>query len=114
MGLLKTAGTTVERISNDGRTVQDFIDSEPFKSMLAEQHIGYAAPAIPVVITHGRGDDVIPYSTAEQLVNEWTERGADVTFIPNNAHTHPTGTIPHIIESVKAIDAALQHEEGSQ
>ena len=114
MGLLKTADTTVERISNDGRNVQDFIDSEPFKSILAEQHIGYDAPAIPVVITHGRGDDVIPFSTAEKLVDEWTERGTDVTFIPNNAHTHPTGTIPHIIESVKAIDATLQHEKGSQ
>lgn len=114
MGLLKTAGTTVERISNDGRNVHDFIDSEPFKSILAKQHIGYDAPAIPVIITHSRGDDVIPFSTAEKLVNEWTERGADVTFIPNNALTHLTGTNPHIIESVKAIDTALRHGRGSQ
>lgn len=56
--------------------------------ILADQHIGYDAPSIPVVITHGRGDDV--------------------TFIPNDAGSHVAGTIPHIKESLKAIESALQ------
>ncbi len=76
--------------------------------ILADQHIGYDAPSIPVVITHGRGDDVIPFSTAEQLTKEWSERGGEVTFIPNDAGSHVAGTIPHIKESLKAIESALQ------
>lgn len=108
LGLTNFAGTTIKDISDEGISVDEFISAAPYDSILADQHIGYDAPSIPVVVTHGRGDDVIPFSTAEQLVSEWSERGADVTFIPNEAKSHVGGTIPHIKESVKAIEAVLQ------
>lgn len=107
LGLTSFAGTTIEQISNEGKDVDQFIASAPYDRILADQHIGYDAPSIPVVVTHGRGDDVIPFSTAEQLVNQWTSRGANVTFIPNDARSHVAGTVPHITESVKAIEAVL-------
>ncbi|STC77046.1 lipase family protein [Corynebacterium minutissimum] len=107
LGLTSFAGTTIEQISNEEKDVDQFIASAPYDRILADQHIGYDAPSIPVVVTHGRGDDVIPFSTAEQLVNQWTSRGANVTFIPNDARSHVAGTVPHITESVKAIEAVL-------
>lgn len=69
LGLTSFAGTTIEQISNEEKDVDQFIASAPYDRILADQHIGYDAPSIPVVVTHGRGDDVIPFSTAEQLVN---------------------------------------------
>lgn len=107
LGLAGFSGTTIEQISNEGKSVDQFVATAPFDRILADQHIGYDAPSIPVVVTHGRGDDVIPFSTAEQLVEQWTSRGANVTFIPNDARSHVAGTVPHIKESVKAIEAAL-------
>lgn len=108
LGLTGFAGKKIEDVSIDGKNVDEFIAEAPYDKILADQHIGYDAPSIPVVITHGRGDDVIPFSTAEQLAKEWSERGGNVTFIPNDAGSHVAGTIPHIKESLKAIESALQ------
>ncbi|MDO5031293.1 alpha/beta fold hydrolase [Corynebacterium sp.] len=107
LGLGGFAGNTIEKLSADGRDVAKLVAEAPYNQVLADQHIGYDAPSIPVVLTHGRGDDVIPFATAEQLAKEWSERGADVTFIPNDAGSHVAGTIPHIKEAVAAIEKAL-------
>lgn len=107
LGLMGYAGKKIADVSVDGMTVDEFVKMSPYDVILADQHIGYDAPSIPVVITHGHGDDVVPFSTGEQLAAEWSSRGADVTFLPNDADSHVAGTIPHIKVALDAIAAAL-------
>ncbi|TBW23911.1 hypothetical protein EZJ44_00585 [Arcanobacterium bovis] len=89
-------GVKLDQLTTDGSTVQDLVAAEPYKSMLKEQHIGYDAPSMPVVVTHSRGDDIIPYYVGEKLVSQWRARGADVTFVPMSAGMHVTGTVAHL------------------
>ncbi|MEX3506287.1 MULTISPECIES: alpha/beta fold hydrolase [unclassified Corynebacterium] len=107
LGLGLYSGQTISGLTADGADVHELIDTAPYNQILAEQHIGHRAPTVPVIITHSRGDDVIPFDTAEQLAAEWADRGAQVTFLPNDAGSHVAGTIPHIDATLDAIKAVL-------
>ncbi|WP_235001737.1 lipase family protein [Arcanobacterium ihumii] len=109
LGLGLYSGTKLAKITADGSDVWQFIEREPYKSMLADQHIGYDAPSMPVVVTHSTGDDVIPYRVGEQLVSEWKARGADITFIPNNSGPHVAGAIPHAQVTVTELNKIFKH-----
>jgi pimeloyl-ACP methyl ester carboxylesterase len=69
-----------------GNKIKDFTTSNPlttsprWKARIDEQKPGRAAPAAPVMLAHGKQDELIPLSQAERLRRDWCAAGARVTW----------------------------------
>lgn len=86
--------TRSETLTEDGRPLTDYLDEEPFASIVAEQEIGSRAPQVPTLVTHSLLDDVIPYDVGKEMAADWCEAGADhVTFASNLGPTHVGGAV---------------------
>nr|WP_275587053.1 lipase family protein [Arcanobacterium pluranimalium] len=107
--LIPFIGKKLEKLTIDGTTVQQFINKEPYKSMLSDQHIGYRAPSMPVTLTHSKGDDVIPFHVGEKLAKEWSASGGDITFVPHTSGTHAFGSITHARIAVQQFEKVFGH-----
>lgn len=84
---VKSADLTV-----DGKPLTGLLGTEPFSTMVGEQRIGDGrSPEVPVLITHSRLDDVIPFHVGKELAGRWCEQGARVQFLGNVAPTHIGG-----------------------
>lgn len=94
------SGTRLSQLTSDGTDVNQLIAQEPYRTMLAEQRIGNLKPTMPVLLTHGRGDDVIDYQVGSTLASDWCARGARVTFTPNDAKSHTAGASEHLKQSL--------------
>ena len=93
-------GTRLSQLTSDGTNVDQLMAQEPYRTMLAEQRIGNLKPTMPVLLTHGRGDDVIDYQVGSTLASDWCARGARVTFTPNDAKSHTAGASEHLKQSL--------------
>lgn len=81
-------------LTADGSSFTDLIQEEPFTSILATQVIGEGrSPQVPVQINHSALDDVIPYSTGQNLAQRWCAAGSHVTFSSNLGPTHIGGYV---------------------
>lgn len=94
------SGTRLSQLTSDGTDVNQLMAQEPYRTMLAEQRIGNLKPTMPVLLTHGRGDDVIDYQVGSTLASDWCARGARVTFTPNDAKSHTAGASEHLKQSL--------------
>jgi acetyl esterase/lipase len=56
------------------------LTTEAWQARIAEQQLGGTAPVAPVFLGHGRQDELIPCSQAEQLKQDWCSAGASVTW----------------------------------
>lgn len=48
---------------------------------LDEQSLGTKAPSVPVFVTHNVRDDVLPVTSARELVQTWQKAGTDITYV---------------------------------
>lgn len=86
--------TKSETLTEDGRPLTDYLDEEPFASVVAEQEIGSRAPQVPTLVTHSLLDDVIPYDVGKEMAADWCAAGAeDVRFASNLGPTHVGGAV---------------------
>ncbi|EEB63666.1 lipase family protein [Corynebacterium amycolatum] len=46
-----------------------------------EQTLGTKTPSMPVFVTHNALDDVLPVTSARELVQKWQKAGADITYV---------------------------------
>lgn len=94
-------------LTEDGRPVTDYLDAEPFKSVLAEQVIGADGrrPNVPTLVTHSMLDDVIPYAVGKDMAKRWCRSGAKVWFSANIAPTHVGGALAGYPESFAFLEA---------
>jgi phospholipase/carboxylesterase len=73
------------------------IDSADWRSGMAKRR------GLPVFMSHGRQDDVLPYDLAELLHEDLVRAGLEVTFVPfDGGHEIPAGV-------VEALNAFLAH-----
>ncbi|ORW58189.1 triacylglycerol lipase [Mycolicibacterium peregrinum] len=63
--------------------VDEMINADPLKSIVAAQRIGNVKPTGPVYLEHNRWDPFGPYASVEQTANDWCGMGADVTLWTN-------------------------------
>jgi len=80
--------TRSETLTESGRPLADFLDTEPYRSVVAEQRIGQRAPQVPVLVVHSALDDVVPYHQGRQMARSWCEHGTRVRFDTLLAPTH--------------------------
>ncbi|MDT0381761.1 lipase family protein [Streptomyces sp. DSM 42041] len=94
--VLRMAFTRSSTLTEDGRPLTDYLDEEPFASVVAEQEIGDGtrAPQVPTLVTHSLLDDVIPYRVGREMAADWCAAGAeDVRFVSNLGPTHLGGAV---------------------
>ncbi|WP_256962370.1 lipase family protein [Streptomyces sp. NRRL B-24572] len=72
----------------DGRPLTDRLSYAPWKAIVADQRLGTRKPAVPVLLSHSRFDDVIPYRVGEQLAADWCALGTTVKFTSNIVPGH--------------------------
>ena len=97
--VLGYGGRQTSTLTADGRPVRDYLPTEPFRSIVAQNKVGTIRPTVPVLVEHSSLDDVLPQAAqGRQLARDWCARGAQVqfndlfTFIPIFTHLMMLGT----------------------
>lgn len=67
-------------LTKDGRPVSAYMESEPFKSVVADLKIGNLKPTMPVLVEHAPMDDIVPYGQGKRMAKDWCGKGANVQF----------------------------------
>ena len=91
----------------DGSNLEELSDEEPFASILDQQRIGRVKPSAPVLVTHSRLDDTIPFQVGKQLATDWCARGANVQFSANLTPLHVGGMLNNAAETYGFLEARL-------
>ncbi|MET4430364.1 hypothetical protein ABIA65_003670 [Mycolicibacterium sp. 624] len=65
--------------------LNQMVQADPFKGILAAQRIGNVKPTGPVYFSHNRWDPFGPYAAVVQTATDWCAMGADVTLWTNEA-----------------------------
>ncbi|MGH3431830.1 MAG: lipase family protein [Thermocrispum sp.] len=93
-GLLLGAFSQSKDLTKDGRPVSEYMDEEPFDSLVTDQQLGKRKPAAPVLVLHSAQDDIVPFEQGRQMAQDWCGRGAKVRFQSLQLPTH-VGAIPN-------------------
>jgi len=80
-------------LTADGRPLTEYLDEEPFASVVAEQRIGATAPEVPTLVVHSALDDIVPYPQGRQMARDWCSGGARVQFSTSVVPSHVGGAI---------------------
>jgi pimeloyl-ACP methyl ester carboxylesterase len=91
--ILKYAFMRTSNLTKDGRALEEYLDEEPYVSVVAEQRIGERAPDVPVFVLHSRLDDIVPYDQGRQMAVDWCERGGTVEFTTSYVPSHIGGML---------------------
>ncbi|MFB8277742.1 lipase family protein [Nocardia colli] len=70
--------------------VEDPLTQPDWIARLRENDLGDIAPAAPVLVGHGRQDQIMPYHQSHALVRSWRGLGADVQHYPIRFGEHLT------------------------
>lgn len=103
--LFDSSFTKSTELTQDGRSLSEIMAEVPFSMLVADQQIGTIKPKVPVLVTHSKIDDVIPYAVGKAMAKSWCQKGANVRFSTNYGPTHIGGMIPHVIESLPFWEA---------
>ncbi|MER7539052.1 lipase family protein [Streptomyces sp. NPDC097704] len=80
------------RLTVDGRPLTHRLSYAPWKAIVADQRLGTRKPAVPVLLSHSRLDDVVPHRVGEQLAADWCRLGVTVKFTSNVIPGHIAAT----------------------
>jgi predicted esterase len=95
--------------TNSGESLSAVLARLPMaQAILDEQKIGKLTPESPVLIQHGRSDDIVPFGQGQQLARDWCGKGATVQFsvnelppiIPGMAINHAT---PYLVGTPESV-----------
>ncbi|NBE50767.1 alpha/beta fold hydrolase [Streptomyces sp. YC537] len=75
-------------LTMDGRPLTERLKSAPWKKIVADQRLGTQRPAVPVLVSHSRLDDVVPHKVGEKLASDWCRLGATVKYTSNHVPGH--------------------------
>ncbi|TLW93232.1 lipase [Saccharomonospora piscinae] len=103
--ILHHAFQRTDELTLDGRPLAEYLNEEPYASVVAEQLIGERTPDVPVFILHSRLDDIVPYAQGRQLAVDWCEQGATLTFRTSYVPSHIGGMLRAYPEAVAWLAA---------
>lgn len=98
-------GTTTD-YTRDGRSISEYMNTEPLSSLVAAQRLGTLKPTMPVFVGQNLGDDIVAARGTERLEREWCEMGVHVQSanlaVPQIL---PKTGLGHVIGFVTAVPA---------
>ena len=103
--LFDSAFTKSTELTQDGRSLAEIMKEVPFSMLVSDQQIGNIKPSVPVLVTHSRLDDTIPFAVGKAMAKSWCQKGANVRFSSNIVPTHLGGMLPHVTESLPYWEA---------
>ncbi|MCW2787521.1 MAG: hypothetical protein JWP74_4038 [Marmoricola sp.] len=80
-------------------SIKQFSDSpDPLRTpvaqaVLADNKLGHGAPTAPYYLWQSKHDELIPWSSVNQLDKDWCANGAKVRFVTNNTSEHISGVV---------------------
>lgn len=80
-------------LTRDGRSLDQLLSTEPYRTRVEQQRIGTVAPAVPTYVAHSVADDIVPFPQDAAMVASWCARGARVQFVPLPAPSHVAGAV---------------------
>jgi pimeloyl-ACP methyl ester carboxylesterase len=86
----------------DQLTCPNVLDLPQWRARLGENRLGAIAPAAPVLLHHGRHDQLVSFEQSERLLEDWLALGVDATL-------HVTrGGFDHLSGAVAGAPVALE------
>lgn len=79
-GLARFALSRSTALTVDGTSLAGLLLRPDFAAVLEELRIGKTAPDVPVVLSHSKYDDVVPYEQGKNLALQWCAGGAVLRF----------------------------------
>ncbi|WP_032405634.1 lipase family protein [Rhodococcoides fascians] len=99
--------TKTSTYTNDGRSVRDHLEAEPWRTIVAAQELGNTAPSIPMYVAESVSDDFVKTSGVDAMVQKWCNAGATVTYDRSPIIPILTGTgTGHALGLLNSIPAA--------
>ncbi|MBW4781367.1 lipase family protein [Rhodococcus fascians] len=106
-------------LTRDGRPLTAHLNDPGIVDVIDANTVGRIAPSMPVYLSHGVADDVVPIEQSRALLERWQELGADVTYreydfpvVPITGANHAPGALaayadilPWIADLVHRSDA---------
>jgi len=83
------------------------LDGSSLAELSDQQRIGRLRPSAPVLVTHSRLDDTIPFQVGKQLAADWCARGATVQFSANGTPLHVGGMLNNAAETYGFLESRL-------
>jgi Secretory lipase len=92
-------------VTADGRSVEQLMQAEPYKSVVAAQRIGTLKPTAPALVIGSLGDDIIPYPQGRAMARSWCAKGAYVRFSTYLSPTHIGTAVAAFPEAFAFLEA---------
>ncbi|MDQ0699767.1 lipase family protein [Streptomyces sp. W4I9-2] len=70
------------------RPLTEHLERAPWDRIVADQQLGERKPAVPVLLSHGALDDVVPQQVGKNLAADRCRRGATMRFAGNVVPGH--------------------------
>jgi len=75
-------------------TSPNVLELPSWRKRLRENRLGTLAPAVPVLLHHARTDQIVAFEHSEQLLEDWTALGVDVSLhITRGGFDHISGAV---------------------
>ena len=75
-------------------------------STVAERMDAPSLHGVPVLVAHGRDDEVLPFRVSETIAERLRQRGAEVNWLPfDGGHTIPSIALPQILRLLDGLAA---------
>ena len=89
--VLSTAFLDSSTLTKDGSSFAKVVEDN-FMDVAEKQRLGKAPiPDVPLLVTHSRLDDVVPFAQGKELASTWCRAGHKVEFDDNLTPTHIAG-----------------------
>ncbi|KOS13472.1 putative secretory lipase (family lip) [Malassezia pachydermatis] len=86
-----------EKYSSLGEAFLTHPDVKPILNSLTMGYDKKYTPDAPILMVHGKADEISPYDSAKKSAQDWCNNGADVEF-----HTYDTDLSAHFITQITA------------
>ncbi|TFI45907.1 acetyl esterase [Rhodococcus sp. 1R11] len=103
-------------LTRDGHPLTAHLDDPGVSQVIDANTVGRIAPSMPVYLSHGVADDVVPIEQSRTLLERWQALGADVTYreydfpaLPMTGANHAPGALAAYADILPWI-ADLVHE----
>ncbi|GAA3045325.1 alpha/beta fold hydrolase [Gordonia defluvii] len=102
--------------TQSGESLGQLIARTPeLQKTLAAQRVGNGRPKAPVLIEAAPADDLVPYSAARRLYDEWRGKGVAVSLLndgtppllPGTGITHAVAKVPNLIPATSYLMSAF-------
>lgn len=79
------------------------LNDPAWEKRLNENKLGSTAPAAPVLMQHGRMDQMVAFKQAKALRGQWCEAGADITWREHMLAEHVLGMVFSFDENIRFL-----------